>query len=403
MMSMIKKEKNITCKNMIRKIIERTQYLIYNYMINNHNYTRSIKLILNKNQKETIDFWFRKCKNLYNVALQEKIYYYQSTTKYLNVYEQKKELVDVKDFDETFKDVPNKALQEIIFRVDKAYQGFFKGMGFPKYKSELNSIEFVKEDIRLKNGLLYLPKIKTVIKTTEEIKPNWLTVKVKKENDNYFIILLYKEAVISQPKKDLILGVDLGLKDLYSDSNGVKSGRFPLKLIKKYQERIAELNKSLSTKKKGSNRFKKVKKHLGETYSRLKDTRNDFLHKKANQLTNCDESYIALGDIKVQSIIDSKKSKKGLVKSFYNNSLSIFKNYVSYKAIKKDKTLLKIDERNTSRTCSCCGNINNNLKLSDRIYHCLECENSIDRDVNAAINMKLLGSSILSFDKVVLM
>ena len=55
----------------------------------------------------------------------------------------------------------------------------------------------------------------------------------------------------------------------------------------------------------------------------------------------------------------------------------------------------------TSKTCSCCGNIKYDLKLIDRIYNCLVCENSIDRDVNSAINMKLIGSSSLSFDKLV--
>jgi len=83
-----------------------------------------------------------------------------------------------------------------------------------------------------------------------------------------------------------------------------------------------------------------------------------------------------------------------LIKSFYINSLGQFKQYVIYKSIKYNKEVILIDERNTSRTCSCCGKIKYNLTLGDRIYNCL-CGNSIDRDRNAAINMKLLGSSNL--------
>ena len=113
------------------------------------------------------------------------------------------------------------------------------------------------------------------------------------------------------------------------------------------------------------------------------------------------ESIIALGDIKIKSIIENKNSKKSLVKSFYLNSLGIFKQYVVYKSVKYNKRCLLIDERMTSKTCSCCGNIKYNLKLSDRIYDCLVCKNSIDRDENSAINMKLLGSSSLSLDKLV--
>jgi len=144
----------------------------------NHIYSKKIKIYPTKNQKETFDFWIRKCKYLYNVALEEKIVYYKSTGKYLNIYEQKKELVDIKDFDSSWKDVPNKSLQEIIFRVDKSFKSFFKGGGFPKFKSDLNSIEFVKNDVRLKDDKLYLPKIKSSIKFSENIKNNWTSVKL---------------------------------------------------------------------------------------------------------------------------------------------------------------------------------------------------------------------------------
>jgi putative transposase len=65
-----------------------------------------------------------------------------------------------------------------------------------------------------------------------------------------------------------------------------------------------------------------------------------------------------------------------------------------YKSIKYNKEVILIDEKLTSKTCSCCGKIKYDLILSDRIYNCL-CGNSIDRDRNAAINMKLLGSSNL--------
>ena len=162
------------------------------------------------------------------------------------------------------------------------------------------------------------------------------------------------------------------------------------------------MNKSLSSKRKNSIKFNKVKKQLGKTYDRLKDTKNDYLHKESlNLVKNSKESIISLGDIKIKSIIDNKNSKKSLIKSFYLNSLGIFKQYVVYKSIKYNKKCLLIDERMTSKTCSCCGNINYDLRLSDRLYNCLVCENSIDRDENSAINMKLLGSSSLSKDKLV--
>lgn len=367
----------------------------------NHIYTRKIKIYPTKNQRETFDFWLRKCKYLYNVALEEKITYYKYTNKYLNIYEQKKELVDIKDFDKSWKDIPNKSLQEIIFRVDKSFKTFFNGGGFPKFKSVLDSIEFVKTDVRLKEGKVFLPKIKENVKCSEIVKDNWTSVKLSKNKDNYYLIFYYlDEKKINLVNND-ILGIDIGLMSLYTDSNGKKVNRFSKKLISKYYNRISDLNKSLSTKNKDSLKFKKIKKHLGKTYDRLKDTKNDYLHKESLKLANCSESIIALGDIKVKSIIENKNSKKGLIKSFYLNSLGIFKQYVVYKSVKYNKKCLLIDERMTSKTCSCCGSIKYNLKLSNRIYDCIKCKNSIDRDENSAINMKLLGSSSLSNDRLV--
>jgi putative transposase len=357
---------------------------------------KKIKIYPTKNQKETFDFWLRRCLILYNVALQEKISYYKVTNKYLNVYDQKKELTDIKDFDSSWKDIPNKSLQEIIFRVDNTFKSFFKRgfKGFPKYQKELNTIEFVKTDVRFKDGKLYLPKIKDLIKVKEEIPLNYSSVKLTRNNDNYYLVFTLKENKRLTKSNDDILGIDLGLKDLYTTSNGDKGLRFSQKLIKKYQYRIKYLNKSLSKKNKGSKRFKKVKKHLGKAYQRLNNTKTDYLHKQANKLLECKEHFIALGNINIQSIIENKKTTKGLIKSFYVNSLGQFKQYVIYKSIKYNKEVILVDERLTSKACSCCGKIKYDLTLKDRIYNCL-CGNSIDRDKNAAINMKMLGSSSL--------
>jgi putative transposase len=285
----------------------------------------------------------------------------------------------------------------MIFRLDRAYKNFFdKISGFPKFQSETDTISFVKTDVRVVNEQLFLPKIKNMIKVKEDIPVNYTSVKLHREDGMWFLIFAVKEERTSTPDNSDILGIDLGLKDLYTTSEGEKGGRLSQKLIKKYHYRTKYLNQSLSKKTKGSRRFKKVKKHLKRAYTRLKNTKNDYLHKQANRLLDCTEGIIALGNIDVQSIVTDKRTSKGLIKSFYINSLGIFKQYVTYKATRQNKTVIPIDEKNTSKTCSCCGNIKHDLKLGDRVYNCRTCNNSIDRDVNAAVNMKLLGSSSLS-------
>jgi len=368
--------------------------------MNKYISSKKIKINLIKSQRETIDFWLRKCCTIYNTALQERIYYYQSTKKYLSLYEQKKELVDIKEYDKAFKDVPNKSLQEIIFRIDKTFKAFFNGFGFPKYKKHLDTIEFVKTDVRIIDGKLYLPKIKTFIKTTESVESDWTSVQLKKQYDNYYLIFRYLKEIKVEYKNDNILGVDLGLKTLYTDSNQNSCDRLSQKLIKKYNKRKNILNQSLSVKVKGSNQFRKVKKHINKSYERLNNTKLDYLHKCSLILLKNEEGVINVGDIKIQKIVDSliknefyTSSNKGTVKSFYMTSLGIFKNILKYKGIKYNKHINFVNERNTSKTCSCCGWINNKLKLEDRVFVCKECKNSIDRDYNSAINMKWLGSS----------
>jgi len=358
---------------------------------------KKIRIYPTGGQQETFEFWMRRCNTLYNVALEEKICYYKVTGKYLSVYDQKKELKGIKAQDPTWKDVPNKPLQDMIFRLDRAYKNFFdKISGFPKFQSETDTISFVKTDVRVVDGQLLLPKIKNRIKVKEDIPVNYTSVKLHREDGMWFLIFTVKEERTSTPDNSDILGIDLGLKDLYTTSEGEKGGRLSKKLIKKYHYRTKYLNQSLSKKTKGSRRFKKVKKHLKRAYTRLKNTKNDYLHKQANRLLDCTEGVIALGNIDVQSIVTDKRTSKGLIKSFYINSLGIFKQYVTYKAVRQNKTVIPIDEKNTSRTCSCCGNNKYDLKLGDRVYNCRSCNNSIDRDVNAAVNMKRLGSSSLS-------
>jgi putative transposase len=365
------------------------------------------KIILkpSKNQKEAIDFWLRRCTFLYNVALEEKISYYKATGKYLSVFEQKKELVDIKDFDSTWKEVPNKSLQDVLFRLDKTFKSFFKRgcKGFPRFKLEYGSLYFVETDVRVKNGELFLPKLKTKVGFIGDIPEKYSSCNLKKEGNTYSLSFVTEVIVSNKTKNNnQILGVDLGLGSLYVDSNGYSQSRFSKKLIKKYNKRIEELNKSLATKKYGSKRRNKVKKQLTKTYLRLKNTRKDFLHKVTNKLLKNKEDNIIVGDIQVNKIIKktkndiskSKPEKKNLIKSFYSNSLTIFKSYIEYKGKLRNKNVIFVNEAYTSKTCSCCGHIKE-MSLKDRVYECNNCKNSINRDYNSAINMKLLGSSII--------
>ena len=357
--------------------------------------SKKIKMQLSHNQKNIIDFWLRRCCLLYNTALEERIAYYKVKHKSSSLYDQKKEIVDIKNYDSSWYDIPNKALSNIIFMLDNAYKNFFrdsKKVGFPKFKSydNFNTITLTNADVRLKsNNTILLPKIKTHIKLKEIPPKQYRQVKITRESNDYYIIFTYRADSVIKLENDLSIGIDLGLINLYADSLGNKQKRFSLKLYNNYYKRIRELNQSLANKKMRSNNWKKIKEQLNKTYKRLVNSRNDFLHKVSYKLvTFCKDlniSNIVVGDIKISNIVS--KSNKGLRKSFYNVSLNTFKQMIKYKSELYGLNAYFVNEAYTSKTCSCCCKVNNKLNLSYRTYECL-CGNNIDRDVNAAINIK---------------
>ncbi len=383
-------------------------------------FVQKILIKHNKNQKETFDFWLRRCKTLYNTALEQRIESYKKLQKGINYFDQKKELPLLKVEDESWKDIPNKSLSETLERLDKAFKKFFKenktnGVGFPKFKNNDNfkSVYFTKIDVRIiDNKRIKLPKIKQHVVLNEEIKDinlQFTSVNLIKESDNkYYVVFNYddnKEPIIYDYDNDINLksiGIDLGLKTLSTDTNGYKINRFSTKLIKKYTDRIVELNQSLSKCVKGSKNRKKVKKQLSKAHRRLKNSRVDYQNKEVKKYVDkmvIDEvKCVALGDIKVKDIISKKKdktndtkpikSKRFLRRSFSNNGLSEFKLKLINKCEKNDIKVYKVKENYTSKTCSCCGLVDDNLKLSDRVFNCKNCNISIDRDVNGSINIK---------------
>jgi putative transposase len=367
-------------------------------------FVKKIKISLNKTQTETINFWLRRCKTLYNGALEHRSEVYRKTGKAITYFEQKKELPLLKLEDKSWGDIPNKSLTETLKRVDTTFKNFFRGGGYPKYKNQDNfkSIYFVKEDVRLKQNKLYLPKIKTPISITENVIEGYTSITLKEEGGKYYLIFNYdnNKLVVKDKETDLLLnsvGADLGLKKLLTDSDGFEVKRFSTKLIKRYTDRISELNKSLSKCKKGSKNRKKVKKQLTCTHLRLKNSRLDFQKKEANKYVNYllgeNKEVLVIGDIQVSKIVNKSedkkvKSKRYLRRSFSNNSLGQFKLLLGNKAESKGLKVYFVNESYTSKACSCCGEVNDNLKLSDRIFKCNNCGEIIDRDRNGAINIK---------------
>lgn len=351
---------------------------------------KKIRVYPTLTQSLVIDGWIDKCRYLYNSALQHRIYAYQAG-KPVNVYDQKKELPLLKQLDSTWKAVPNKILADTLFRLEKAFKAFFKnhktGTGFPSYKGkyQFNTITFVKTDVFVTNKICFPKGIDLTHK--EEPPADYTSVSLTRNNGRYYACFVYNVINPIPTHGTTVTSIDPGLTNLYTTDTNAKQKRFGLKLYANYQKRIKTVQQSLSKKVKNSKRYLKCKNILAKTHERLANSRKDFLHKASTKLIKKVDVLI-VGDIQVQSIVNSKKSNRGKRKSFYNSALSTFKSMLSYKGLKYGKAVHFVPEHYTSKTCSTCSRVKHGLTLKDRVYDCVHCGSCIDRDQNGAINIK---------------
>ena len=220
-------------------------------------------------------------------------------------------------------------------------------------------------------------------------------VTVSKKANRYYagILTRYIQDGNKSSKDDSYIGIDLGVKDfatinddkgLYKKYKSLSSKLIPL------HNRINIYNKILSRKCYGSNNYEKARTKLNRTYERISNIRKDFLHKLSTHITT-KYKYICIEDLKVSNMIRNKNLSKYISQQGWRE----FRTMLEYKAEKNDCKIIVADKWfPSSQICSCCGNVlqgDSKIKLSQRIYHCHECNNKIDRDYNAAVNLKLYG------------
>jgi putative transposase len=242
-----------------------------------------------------------------------------------------------------------------------------------------------------------IPKLKEPIKFVNHRKiPQNCIIKsaaISKNCKNNYYISFTVEYYIEEkqtPSKN-ILGLDYSQHDFFVDSEGRKAN-YP-KYYRKLENKLKEEYKKLSRKVLKSNNWIKQKKKISKIQNKIAEQRKDWLHKMAYELAESFDAVI-VEDINLRSIGQCKR----LAKNVADNGFGIFRNFLKYKLEDRGKQLIKIDKwYPSSKICSNCGNKDENLQLSDRIYKCKNCGLVIDRDYNAALNIKEVGSTLLAW------
>ena len=360
---------------------------------------KSFKYKLLPNQEQTIllNKHFGSVRFIYNYFLNERKKEYETNKQTLNYYDNAKSLTILKK-DENFKwlkEVSSQSLQHSLKHLEGAYNGFFKGRTkFPKFKSKHNKNSFhIPQYISVEKSYLNIPKFKEGIKMIQDRKFNGeirqCTIS-KTPTNEYFVSIVVETDHKKLEKTGLSVGIDLGIKDFVITSDGFKykNNRY----TKKYSTKLKVNQQHLSRKIKGSNRYNKQRLKVAKIYKKITNSRKDNLHKVSTDLVK-KYDIIFLEDLNIKGMIKNHK----LSKHIQDCSWGTFITYLEYKSLWNDKQIVKIDRFfPSSKTCSKCGYINQNLKLDIREWTCPSCKAKHDRDFNAATNIKQEGFKIIS-------
>ena len=193
---------------------------------------------------------------------------------------------------------------------------------------------------------------------------------------------------------DKTIGIDMGLKDFAVLSNGIKISN--PKFLQKSEKLLKSRQRALSRKQKDSKNRDKARLMVAKTHEKVVNQRNDFIHKVSTAITKQFDTIV----IETLNVRGMKKNHN-LAKAIGNVSWSRFSQFLKYKAEKSGKNVIEIGMFEKSpKTCSVCGHVNNDLTLKEREWTCKNCKTKLDRDVNAARNIRNFGLNQIGLKSV---
>ena len=348
--------------------------------------TYKYRLKLTKVQEQKISSWIGACRFVYNSALELKLHIYNTRKENIHKFGLMKQLKEVRAEYDWIKDVPSGTLQDVIERLDKTHKNFFRGAGFPKFakKGRYNSIT-VKSIKQIDSNKFQIPKI-GVIRIFNDRQPEGELKRatIKKELNKFYISIVVSEQAPLMIPSDSQVGVDMGLVHFATLSN---NEHIPNpKHYKEYEQMLRKENRSLARKKKGSKRREKQKLKLQKLHRKIRDVRDDFLHKTSTSIIRR-FGTIAVEDLRVKNMIKFGNLGKHISDAGWGKFLS----QLEYKSVWYGNTFIKVNPQYTSQTCSECGEVNSKSRISQSKFVCVKCGHIANSDVQASKIILLRG------------
>ncbi len=386
--------------------------------------TLRVMLIPNDRQQTRLFQFAGSARFAYNWALSEEKKNHAESGNFINDYELRKRFTLFKNEpgNEWLYTISNNVCKQAVKDAIKAYEKFFKGLAqFPKYKSRKHSkpsfyadpvkIKFTGTHVKLENIAQCKRKNRQGANWFRLAEHNRIPTNAKYSNPrisfdglNWFLTVGIKfEAPELTAKTNNGIGIDLGIKDLAICSSGHvyrninKTSR--VRRLKKKQRRLQRKNSRKYEKNKKGESYQKTcnivksEKQLLRITHRLTNIRTNYIQQVTTEIIKREPSFIVMEDLNVSGMMKDKH----LAKAIQEQKFAEFYRIMQYKCSWHGIRLITADRfYASSKTCSICGNIKKDLKLSDRIYHCEKCGAVIDRDMNASINLYQYGKSIIN-------
>jgi putative transposase len=352
--------------------------------------TLKVRLYPDENQRILLEKHFGSCRFVWNHFLEIRNKYYaehkKDKKKGLTAFDTMKMLTALKREITWLNEINSQSLQHSLVELDKAFRSFFKhNTAYPTFKSKKDKQYFIiPSGFKAIGNKLIIPKFTEGIEYRDKssIPENIKQIIVTRDVDRYYASIQY-ETNEELTKGNAVAGIDMGVKHFLTTSDGIQIE--PLNILRKKEKKRE--HRRLSIKEKGSENRKKQIVKVQKIYQQIRDARTDLNHKISTAIAK-HYGTVVIEDLNIQGMTQNHK----LAKSILNQGWYQFKKMLEYKLQWRCGELIEIGMFDpSSKMCSGCGNIKHDLKLSDRIYHCDVCGLTIDRDLNASINIRNIG------------
>ena len=397
------------------------------------------RLYPTKKQEQVLFWTLARCRELYNAALSEWKDAYQQyertqllvnretgqvvavtmvanqRVRSVSYHEQKRNLPEIKDLREEYQDIHSQVLQDVLLRLKRAFDGFFRRLeqgqdpGYPRFqgRNRYNSFTYPQAGgfSLTHDNRVCLSKIGSIkIKLHRPLEGTPKTCTIKYEVGQWYAVFSCEVALVEPlPVVASEVGIDLGITHFAALSDGtfIESPRY----YRKAQKTLEKGQQALACKKRGSHRRDRVRKLVAKAHRKIANQRRDFHHKQAKKLV-AEHQTIVFEELEITNVSKRAKPKQdengkylpngaaakaGLNKSILDAGWGQFQQIVAHKAACAGRTVLKVSPRYTSQVCSQCGTVRK--KSLEERWHSCECGCELDRDTNAAINILRLGRS----------